>query len=127
MPARVAVQVADCFLLAMNAFMRRHGQGAHITATVLVLERAPDVEKIRRALARMAAKHPLFAARLHRDWKTWLPFWEVSALAAGASLPLGLWRESGSPGALGGAAREIADASAQLENILSEPLPGDRG
>lgn len=123
MTERVAVRVADCFLLAMTAFMRRHGQGAHITASVLVLARAPEPAKIRRALVRMAEKHPLFRGTLHRDWKTWLPYWEVSTPELGASLPLGLWREKGSPGGLGDGAREVADATDQLEEILGEPLP----
>ena len=124
MAARESVRVADCFLLAMDSFMRRHGQGAHITASVLVLERVPDIGHLQRALVRMAEKHPLFSARLHRDWRTWLPYWEiVEPTFASRALPLALWREKGSPGLLGDEACEVLDASAQLEAILAEPLP----
>jgi hypothetical protein len=122
MPARTSVRVADCFLLAMNAFMRRHGQGAQITASLLVLETAPDLGCVRRALVRMAEKHPLLAGRLHRSWRTWLPYWEVPDLGPGAAVPFGLWREKGSPGALGGEAGEVASARAQIEEGIAEPL-----
>ena len=121
--ARVPVRAADCFLLAMTAFMRRTGQGAFITGSVLELERAPDLAKLRPALVRMAEKHPLLRARLRRDWRTWLPYWQVPEPVAGLGLPLGLWREKGAPGMLGEAAAEVAGAQAQLQAILAGPLP----
>ena len=120
---RVPVQVADCFLLAMTSFMRRTGQGAHLIGSVLELECAPDLAKVRPALVRMVEKHPLLIAHLRRDWRTWLPFWEVSPPVAGLALPLGLWRENGSPGALGDAAQSVGGARARLHDMLGEPLP----
>jgi hypothetical protein len=118
---RVPVRVADCFLLALDAFMRRTGQGEHITQSVLELERAPDLAQLRTAAARVIQKHPLLAATLRRNWRTWLASWEIPAVLPDA-LPLGLWRESGSPGALGAEAREVADPMARLEEIMCEPL-----
>src|SRR6266853_901958 len=99
-PARVPVRVADCFLLALDAFMRRTGQGGHVTQSVLELDRAPDLAKLRAAARRVVEKHPLLGARLRRSWRTWLAYWEIPA-ALPESLPVGLWRENGSPGALG--------------------------
>ncbi len=120
---RVPVRVADCFLLALDAFMRRTGQGAHITQSVLELERAPDLGKLRAAAARVVEKHPLLAARLRRNWRTWLAYWEIPAVLP-AALPVGLWRESGSPGALGVEAHEVADAMARLHEraLISDPV-----
>ncbi len=88
--SRVPVRVADCFLLALDSFMRRTGQGAHISQSVLELDRVPDLEKLRAASRRLVEKHPLFAARLRRDWRTWLPFWEVLEPPA-EGLPLKIW------------------------------------
>ncbi len=117
------VRVADCFLLALDAFMRRTGQGAHITQSVLELERAPDLGRLRVAAARVVEKHPLLAARLRRSWRTWLAYWELPAITPPA-LPIGLWRESGSPGALGTDVREVADAMTRLQEIMTEPIEG---
>ena len=120
-PGRVPVRVADCFLLALDAFMRRTGQGAHITQSVLELERAPDLGRLRAAAARVVEKHPLLAARLRRNWRTWLAYWELPAVVP-AALPIGLWRESGSPGALGTDAREVTEAMTRLQEIMAEPI-----
>jgi hypothetical protein len=118
---RVPVRVADCFLLALDAFMRRTGQGDHIAQSVLELATAPDLIELGRAAARVVQKHPLLAARLRRSWRTWLAYWEVPDGVLPA-LPIGLWRETGSPDALGPQAREVADAMTRLEAIMAEPL-----
>lgn len=123
---RVPVRVADCFLLAMDAFMRRTGQGEHITQSVLELAAAPDLTRLRAAARRAVEKHPLLVARLRRDWRTWLPFWDVPA-ATERTLPVGLWREPGSPGALGGEAREVPAAMERLQEIMAEPLDEPAG
>ena len=38
---RVAVRVADCFLLAHDDFMRRTGQGRHVSQSIIELDRVP--------------------------------------------------------------------------------------
>lgn len=118
---RVPVRVADCFLLAMDAFMRRTGQGEHITQSVVELDRVPDLDRLRAASRRVVEKYPLLVARLRRDWRTWLPYWEVPAASARA-LPVGLWREAGAPGVLGGEAREVGAAMERLQEIMAEPM-----
>jgi hypothetical protein len=92
MGERVPVQVADGFLLAMDAFMRRHGQGAHLSTSVLVLERTPDLEAVARGLQRLLEKHPLLSARMRRDWRTWLPYWEMRGHRDDREVPLTLMR-----------------------------------
>jgi hypothetical protein len=117
---RVAVRVADCFLLAHDDFMRRTGQGRHVSQSIIELDRVPDPEQLRTALVRLVQKHPLLAGRLRRDWKTWLPYWEVPPPPA-RGLPLGLWRERGAPGALA-EATETGDTMELFQQIMTEPL-----
>ncbi len=118
--ARVPVRVADCFLMALSAFMRRTGQGQHIAGSVLELDRTPDIARLRAALVRVVKKHPLLTGSLRRDWRTWLPFWQVSALAQDPALPMGLWCE---PGASVDGAVEVRDGWEKVGEILGQPLP----
>jgi hypothetical protein len=120
---RVPVQVADCFLLAHDDFMQRTGQGRHVSQSMIELDRAPDLARLRPALVRLLEKHPLLAGRLRRDWKTWLPYWEVPEPPA-RGLPLGLWRERGSAGSLPDV-QEAAEWMELLQRILTEPLAVD--
>ncbi len=111
--SRIPVRVADCFLLALDSFMRRTGQGAHISISVLELERAPDQETLRAASCRLVEKHPILAARLRRDWRTWLPFWDVPEPPIGG-LPMRVWE------LVRGESLDIA-----LQRIAAEPLARD--
>jgi hypothetical protein len=105
----------------MDAFMRRTGQGEHITQSVLELAGPPDLAQLHRAARRAVEKHPLLVARLRRSWRTWLPYWEMPN-APDRALPVGLWREPGSPGVLGVEAREVAQAMERLQEIMAEPM-----
>jgi hypothetical protein len=123
---RVPVRLADGFLLAMDAFMRRTGQGEHIPQSVLELAGAPKIAPLRAAARRLVEKHPLLVARLRRNWRTWLPYWQVPN-ATDRALPVGLWREKDSPGALGAEAREVTNAMGALEGIMAQPLDESAG
>jgi hypothetical protein len=118
--ARLPVQVTDCFLLAHDDFMQRTGQGRHVTQSLLELDRVPDMLKVRTGLARLVQKHPRLVARLRRNWRTLLPYWEVPEPPA-RGLPLGVWRESGGPAALEGAT-EIAGVTELLERLRAVSL-----
>jgi hypothetical protein len=120
---REAVRVADCFLLAHDDFMRRTRQGHHVSQSILELDRVPDVAKLRPALARLVQKHPLLVGRLRRNWRTWLPYWEVPTAPA-RGLPLGLWRECGSAGLLA-EATEIGNTMDLFQRVMTEPLETD--
>ena len=121
---RVPVRVADCFLLAHDDFMRRTRQGRHVSQSIIELDRVPDVARLRPALVRLVQKHPLLAGRLRRDWRTWLPYWEVPpaagaracrwACGGNAALPA-LWPE----------ATEIEDTMDLLQRVMTEPLAVD--
>ena len=56
---RIPVQTADCFLLALDDFMRRTGQGRHVSQSVLELDRR-RIWKAPRRLLRTAQEvsHP---------------------------------------------------------------------
>ena len=92
---RVPFLVADCFVLAWDAFMRRTRQGGHVSQSVLEVSSLPDLTAIQRALARAAEKFPLLTARPRRDWLTRAPYWLLRAAPPAAGLPLGLWRQEG--------------------------------
>lgn len=120
--ARFPVRVTDCFLLAHDDFMQRTGQGRHITQSLIELDRVPDIGKVREGLMRIVQKHPRLVARLRRNWRTLLPYWEAPEPPA-RGLPLGLWREAGAP-ALDGAT-EIVDVRDHLERVMTMPLAED--
>ncbi len=118
---RVPFRVADCFVLALDDFMHRTRQGGHVSQSVLELDRPPDLARLRGALRRVLAKHPLLVARPRRNWKTLLPYWSVPVPPAGG-MPLGLWSETGSGGQLQEAA-STPDARALLQDVMMQPLP----
>jgi hypothetical protein len=120
--ARYPVRVTDCFLLAHDDFMQRTGQGRHVTQSLIELDRVPDIAKVRAGLVRIVQKHPRLVARLRRNWRTLLPYWEAPEPPA-RGLPLGLWREVGAPGLEGAA--EIEGLAEHLEKVMTIPLSED--
>ena len=100
--------------------MRRTRQGRHVSQSVIELDRTPDLEKLRAAAVRVARKFPILAARLRRDWMTWLPYWKLPEPPS-RGVPMGRWHESGAADALPDSS-EITDTHELLESILMEPL-----
>ncbi len=84
--------VADSYVLALDAFMRRTGQGGHVSQSVLELAGPPDLDRLRVGTRRASAKHPILAAIPRRHLWSRLPYWEVPPPTAGR-LPFGCWRE----------------------------------
>ena len=126
MSYRVPIKIADCFLLSLDAFMRRTGQGPHVSQSVIELTSCPDLIRVRAILGRLTQKHPLLYARLKRDWKTLLPYWETVPENQRPPLPLDLWREINSAGPMDDQVSSIEDARIYLESRLSQPIaPGD--
>ncbi|HEV7869099.1 MAG TPA: hypothetical protein VGO90_15535 [Chthoniobacteraceae bacterium] len=119
--ARVPVRGADSFLIALDAFMRRSGQGAQISQSVLELEGLPDMVALRGARGRLVEKHPLLFARLRRSWRTWIPYWEVPS-SVGKALPLHAWSELGTTGRLGDEVKPVADISQWLQSLTGREL-----
>lgn len=122
---RVPIKIADCFLLSLDAFMRRTGQGPHVSQSVIELTSCPDLIRVRSVLGKLTQKHPLLYARLKRDWRTLLPFWETAPENQRPPLPLDLWKEQNSIGKIGGHVQEIEEALPFLESRLSRPMAPD--
>ena len=66
---------SDAFLLGLESLMRRSGQGAHLSATVLEIDGAPDREALTLATEAMGYRHPLLHAHLHRSPLTFIAAW----------------------------------------------------
>ncbi|MCH7228089.1 hypothetical protein [Haloferula sp. A504] len=62
----IPATTSDAFLLALESHMRRSGQGAHLSATVIELSGEPDAGTLEATAARLARRHPLLNARLRR-------------------------------------------------------------
>lgn len=62
----IPTTVSDNFLLALESLMRRTGQGPHLSATVIELDRAPDPTALNRAAEAISQRHPLLNAHLKR-------------------------------------------------------------
>lgn len=125
-PQRFPMRPPDGFLIAMDAFMRRTGQGAHASQSLLELDRAPDVAALQRATRRVVEKHPLLIARVRRHWLTLLPYWNAPTTSH-RHLPLGLWREEGSPGQLGPEAKAVPNPEEFLTGQMQPPYESEDG
>lgn len=62
----IPATTSDAFLLALESQMRRAGQRAHLSATVVELSGRPDGDQLESAAARLAARHPLLNAHVTR-------------------------------------------------------------
>jgi hypothetical protein len=116
-PARVPLTGCDGFHLALDALMRRSGQGRNVGQLVLELDGALDLARLRTTVARFVAVHPIVGARVRRAW-TAAPVWELATASAGP-VPIDVWRE---PGAGAGDGVSIAEVHAVAERRLNEPL-----
>lgn len=122
---RVPLRASDCFVLALDHLMRRTGQGAHVSQSLLELDGPPDLAKIRAGWARLLVKYPILAATTRRSFRNLLPYWEVPAAPPPEGLPLGLWQEPGAPALKG--AQPTGDARARLIELIAHPLTTSGG
>ena len=76
--------------------MRRTAQGRHLAATVVELEGAPDLPRIRTAAERLGNDHPILHARNERSKKDWIARWRTD-LAPREPVPVKLWHLPGIP------------------------------
>ncbi len=119
---RVPFLVNDCFVLAWDAFMRRTRQGGHVSQSVVETDRPPDLAKLRGALDRAVAKHPLLTASPRRHWRTRLPYWLLRSGAPAAGLPLGLWRQQDVPESVLPDSRPTTDIQTLTQQIAAGPM-----
>lgn len=62
----IPATTSDAFLLALESHMRHRGQGSHLSATVIELSGQPDADTLQATAARLATRHPLLHAHIHR-------------------------------------------------------------
>ncbi len=119
---RLPLVNCDFFVLAFDTMMRDAGQGGHVAHSFVELESAPDIPRLRDALATAARKHALLNAKLRRRWLVGLPEWVP---AKEPQVPeLLLFSEDGSPGALlAHGAQRCADPQTTSEDVINTPLP----
>ena len=65
----------DCYLLALDDYMRRAGQGGHVGVTFLELDSGFSMEKLRGAVEKFSAAQPILRGRLRRRWPGGVPRW----------------------------------------------------
>ncbi|MFA9477673.1 hypothetical protein ACERK3_05125 [Phycisphaerales bacterium AB-hyl4] len=110
-PRRLPILACDGFMLAMDAMMRRSGQGGHYGGTLIELDRVPEMPALRVAWQRFVRAYPLVLGRLRRGLPGRVPRWEVPDEVYAEAVPVvELWHE---PGVLGlDGAREVASVAA---------------
>lgn len=65
----------DCYLYALEEYMRSKGQGRHIGVTILELGPGFCLETFKTAVQRFATAYPILFAYIHRSWLAGLPEW----------------------------------------------------
>ncbi len=120
--AWVPLRSCDYFVLSFDGLSRRTGQGGHRASSFMVLDRLPDVARLRKALEKATRHFPMLSAQLRRKGLFgtlgWVP-------ARAPVVPeLALYSEEGSPGALlAEGAQRCRDAHNVTEQIVNTPLP----
>ena len=116
----VSMRGCDYFTLCFDTWSRKTGQGGHKAHSFLVLDRVPDVGRLRSLLDEIPQRFPMIFARLKRQWFVGSLDW----LQAGATEPvtLRLVSEKGGASILRGA-EPCADAWKLAEEVVNTPLP----
>jgi len=116
------MQGADYFVLSFDNLSRKTGQGGHKAHSVLMLERLPDVARLKEVLAGSGGVYPMFSALLQRNWLFGVPYWVPSRQPAVPEIFF--YSQDGSAGALAAyGARTFTDAHELMEKITNAPMP----
>lgn len=123
---KLPMQGADYFVLSFDNLSRKTGQGGHKAHSVLMLERLPDVERLREILAGCGGVYPMFSALLQRNWLFGIPYWVPSRQPVVPEIIFHI--QEGSAGALASyGARTFTDAHELMESITNAPMPVRQG
>lgn len=123
---RLFMRGADYFVMSFDRLSRKTGQGGHKAHSFLLLDRLPDITRLRDALQRATERHPMLNARLRRNWLPGIPSWVPSRRPIAPEVAS--YSEKGSAGRLlPGGAREFDDAHALMEQITNSPMPEMKG
>ena len=123
---RLPLRGADYFVLSFDRLSRKTGQGGHKAHSFLVLDRLPDVDRLREVLADTVRLFPMLSARLQRNWFLGIPYWASSA--APVAPELHCYSELGSADCLMalGAQRfdDLEELTAGITNSSIPPMEG---
>jgi hypothetical protein len=120
--ASLPLRGCDYFVLSFDTLSHKTGQGGHKAHSFLVLDRVPDVARLRETLDEAARAFPMLNAQLRRKWLVGPPEWRPASRPVAPEL--NLHSEEGSPGALlAMGAKPCADAAALMEDVVNTPLP----
>ncbi len=123
---RLPMQGADYFVLSFDNLSRKTGQGGHKAHSVLMLERLPDVERLREILTDCGGVYPMFSALLQRNWLLGIPYWVPSRRPVVPEIVF--HTQQGSAGALAAyGAKTFTDAHELMERITNAPMPVREG
>ena len=112
----------DYFVLSFDVMSRKTGQGGHKAQSVLMLDRLPDVGKLRDLLQAATNQFPMLSAKVHRRWLIGAPEWRPAPNPAVPELKL--YSERQSPGRLLKEGAELCDdVPALLNDIFNTPMP----
>ena len=121
--ARLPMQGADYFVLSFDNLSRKTGQGGHKAHSFLILEKLPDVARLRELLAGCGDGYPMLSALLKRDWLFSIPYWTPSRRPAVPEMFF--YSHNGSAGLLSPLGSEpFEDTHQLLEKITNSPMPG---
>lgn len=123
---RLFMRGADYFVMSFDRLSRKTGQGGHKAHSFLLLDRLPDITRLRDALQQATKRHPMLNARLRRNWLPGIPSWVPSKRPIAPEIVS--YSEKGSAGhLLSEGAREFDDAHALMEQITNSPMPKMKG
>lgn len=123
---RLSLRGADYFVLSFDRLSRKTGQGGHKAHSFLLLDKLPDIARLRETLGHAAESHPMLNARLRRRWLPGVPCWCPSSRSAPPELRL--FSEKNSPGRLlSEGAKPFDDAHTLMEQITNSPMPPMKG
>ena len=121
---------ADCFVLALNRMMHRHGQTGLIGQTHLVMEGIPDFATLHAAAEKITRGHPLLNAVVFRNPLTWKAEWRIENHPSSV-LRLNLWKERHCSSVLKdfqGAPPQETDSLEELaQSLLNKPMSTQEG
>lgn len=122
---RLALRDCDFFVVAFDQMLRGSGQGGHIAHSLLELERVPDVAALKRLMAELPERFPIFTARLKRRWGIGFPEWVPASKPQ--PIEFRLWSHEASRGETRShGAVPYADDQRLLEDIINAPLEHGR-
>jgi len=118
---RLALRDCDFFVVAFDQMLRSSGQVGHIAHSLLELERVPDVAALKRLVAELPERFPIFNARLKRRWGVGFPEWVPASKPK--PIELYLWSHEASGGVTRKHGAEVfEDEQRLLEDIINAPL-----